>query len=127
MTFATTSTGTTQEDQVRGHNFRDVALVAVFIVIAAVLNAAFDVNLLAFREVGGDVFRAPEHDVVPVGLFLPLTRLLVLPSASGGDRERSLGYAGWREFRFGILAEVAEEDRFINAACHIKSTVAQGR
>src|SRR5262249_33134106 len=59
-----------------------------------------------------------DHDPVPLGLFLALARRLVAPRlrcrhAQIRHRPSILGAAD-----FGIGAEVADQDHFVDAACH---------
>src|SRR5216684_3355427 len=68
-----------EQDHLLGNHLREVLLLPVFVVVAARLEPALHINLLALEQVIGDILLPPENDVRPVGLFLPFTRLLVLP------------------------------------------------
>ncbi len=108
-----------QQDHIVGDHFGGPHLFAFFVVVAARLDAAFDVHLLAFGEIGRDVLSAPQDHVGPVGFFLPLARLLIFPAAVRGHRK-----LGDRRLRggvrgFGVAAEMSDQNHFIYATtCH---------
>src|SRR6185436_7652751 len=108
-----------QQDQVVGDDLRGVALIAVLILPTTRLDAAFNVDLLALGQVRGDVLGTPQDDVVPVGLFLPLAGLLVLPAPGRGDGEVGAGNAARGELGFGVFPKMSQQDDFVNATrCH---------
>src|SRR6185369_10063675 len=89
---------------------------AVLIVIAARLQAAFDVDLFALGQIRRDVLPAPQDAIGPVGFFLPLTACLILPTAVGGD-----GKLGHRRLRggisgLGVPSEMPDESDFVDAS-----------
>jgi hypothetical protein len=84
------------------------------------LQAAFDVNLLALRQIVGEILLSPKNDVVPVGFFLPLPALLVLPAAAGRNCKTRPSSTARGKSGLGVSAKVANENDFIDASgCHI--------
>src|SRR5207342_1382164 len=78
-----------------------------------------DVDLAALLQVlPGDLTDLSEQlDPMPLGFF-DLLAVLVLAhagcgQAQGGDRHAALGVLGFR-----IVAEIADEDHLVDAACH---------
>ena len=94
-----------------------VALVAVLVVPLPRLQAALDVDLLALGQVLGERFGrlAPEHDAVPLGLFLPLAGLVV-PDLGRRHVERGDRGAAWRVAQLGVAPEIADQNHFVHAA-----------
>ena len=81
-----------QENQITGHDFGHVFLLAGGLVVpGAGLQASFDVDLAALLQIfAGDLRQAlPEHDVVPLGAVLPFAGF-VFEALVGGDGQ--LGY-----------------------------------
>ena len=118
-TFGRVAAAATEQHQIIAHDFSEVLLLSVLFV-AARLQTALDVNLLALLQVVGNILRAPDGAVVPVRLFLPLAGLLIFPAAIGGDGERGLRYTAGRELGFGVFAQMTQQDDFVDASgCHI--------
>src|ERR1039458_6554498 len=86
-----------QKHEVLADDFGGVDLLAILIVVASGFQPAFHVDLLALKQVVGDVFRPPVFHAVPVGLFLPLSGLLVLPLSRGSPVQGVEGGAGARQ------------------------------
>src|ERR1700690_2356951 len=82
------ATSATEEAHVARDDLGDVLLVAVLVVVAAVGDAALDIDLAALGEIltAGLSLLAPDDDVVPLGLLL-LLALLIGPALGGGDGE----------------------------------------
>ena len=80
------------------------------------LQLAFDVNRAALLQVFADDFGgALEGDqVVPLGLVLPVA-FFVFDALGGGQREARDRHAAGGVLHFGILAQVAEQDDFVDA------------
>jgi len=114
----TITTAATEEHDLIGDYFCGVTLVAIFVIVAASLDAAFDVDLLAFGEVLGNAFVLEENDVGPIGFVLPLACGVVLDAAGGGDGKLTDCRALGGELCFGVFAEIADENNLIDAACH---------
>jgi hypothetical protein len=110
----------------------DVGAEALDAFLVGVLVGAqrpFDVDLAALAQVfTGDFGQlAEELDAVPFGPFLFLAGLLVVPRFGRGDADRrdraaTLGVSG-----FGIGAEIADQDDFVDAAGHGNSLNRNGR
>ena len=66
-----------QQEKLIGDNLGPVDFLAVLVLVAVRLKAAFDVDPLPFCQVGGHVLLAPEDDVVLVRLLFPLSSRLV--------------------------------------------------
>ena len=81
------SAAAAEQNHVIGHHFGGINLLTVLVVVAPRLQAAFDVNLLAFRQILTDIFLPPENHIRPVRLFLPFSCLLILPAPAGCDGE----------------------------------------
>src|ERR1039458_5056190 len=97
-----------QKHEVLADDFGGVDLLAILIVVASGFQPAFHVDLLALKQVVGAFFRPPVFHAVPVGLFLPLSGLLVLPLARGSQVEGRDGGAGGNEFCLRVFAEIAD-------------------
>jgi len=103
-----------------GDDFRRVLLDAVLVGVLARLQPPLDVDGPALLQVLAGDFRLPpeQHDAVPLGLLL-LLAALVLPGVGGrdvevGDRVARSGVAG-----FGITAEVADQDHFVDGGHNV--------
>src|SRR5262249_25248743 len=96
-------------------DFGRVALVAVLVVPLTRLQAAFDVDLFALGEIFGERFSRlpPEDDAVPLGFFLPLTRLVV-PHFGRRHVDRRDGGAARRVAQLGVAPEIADENDFVD-------------
>src|SRR5215469_15591590 len=106
----------TEQDQVIHHDFGHIALlICVLVVPGASLKASFNVDLAAFLEVFTGYFSqsSPGYDVVPLGLVLPLLVFIFVTIAGGNRESRHRGAAG-RVFQFRVLAEVSDEDNFVD-------------
>src|SRR5271165_910250 len=100
-----------QQDDVAGHNFGHVFLLAgSFVVPRAGLQTSLDVNLPALLQIlPGNLCQAlPEHHVVPLGAILPLAGF-VFEALVGGDGQLGHGCALRRVFDFGILAQISDQ------------------
>lgn len=105
--FSTFTTPTEQHYFI-GYDFGGIALVAIFVVVTARLQTAFDIDLFALGEVLGNTFVAPENDVVPVGLILPVACACIFDPTGSRDRETADRDALGSKLRFGIFAEIAD-------------------
>src|SRR5690606_27626062 len=99
----------------------DVGGVALDAVLAGVLvgtQRALDVDLAPLLEVfAGDLGQAAEElHPVPLGAFLHLPGLLVLPGFGGGHAERGDLAAALGVLDVGVVAEVADEDDLVDSA-----------
>ena len=105
----------------------DLGLVLLFaaglVVPGASLNLAFDEELRAFFDVvADDLGGALEaDDIVPLGLVGPVALSVLLP-VGGGEREAGDGHAAGGGTDLGVFADVAEEEDFIDALCHVKNS-----
>src|SRR3954453_5319994 len=104
-----------QNDFVR-HDLCRVHLFAVFVVVAASLEAALDVDLLTFHKVVGQILLPPDNHVGPVGFFLPLIRRLIFPTAGRSHRESRYRRSGRCELGLGISAQIAYKNHLVYAA-----------
>src|SRR5262249_18119301 len=116
-----------EQNHFLGDNLGIPTLVAVFIVKTVGAQPAFDVHLFALGQKVGEVFTPPKNDVMPIGLVLPFAGLLILEPPRGRDRKGGTRHAARREFRFGVPAEIAEENHFVDAASHTPVTLPQRR
>src|SRR4029450_12997979 len=112
---------TTEQRDAVGLDLGRVALVAVLVVPLAGLKTAFDVNLFTLREVFLKAFGglAPEHDAVPLGLFLPLV-VAVVPHLRCCQIQRGHGGAARCVAQLRVASEIAHENHFVHAA-HVAS------
>ena len=116
---ATTRAASAQQNHVLGHHLGRVNLLAVLIFIAARMQPAFHVNLLALGQGLRQVLRAPQDHVGPVGVFLPFAGLLVLPAAGSGHAELRYRRLRRRVGGLRVAAQMANKNHFIYAtACH---------
>ena len=95
-----------------------VPLVAVLVLPLAGLDAAFDVDGSALRQVlvahlGG---AAPDDDAMPLRAFLTFAAL-VRPVLARGEREVDDGLTVRGLAQLGVTSEVADEDGFVDT-CH---------
>src|SRR5580698_5005291 len=117
--------GTVEQGQLAAktlqHHLGRVAVLAGLILPFSRLQRAFDENLRAFLKVLlGDPAQilVEDDDAVPFGFLTPLAGRLVFPrirsrDAQIGNRPAVLGAADFR-----IRAEIADQDNFVDAACH---------
>jgi hypothetical protein len=105
-----------QQLHLGGHDVGGVLLHAVLVGVLAGLQAPFHVDRATLLEVfTGDLGHAVEEgDAVPFGFFLALTTGLVLPLAAGRHRDVADGRAAGQVAHLGILAEVADDDDFVD-------------
>src|SRR6202042_2798067 len=96
-------------------------LLAAGLVIPRVrAQTALDIDFVAFLQIlacnlGG---ARPSGNVVPLSAILPVA-FLVFEALVGGQAELGHGRALRRVLHFGIFAEVADEDNFVDAlSCH---------
>ena len=92
-------------------------------------QTAFDIHLRALAQIFTRDLGEPveEHHAVPLGALLGLTAGFVLPGLRGrhGDiRDRA---AGWHVFGFRIVAQVANQNDFVDAPRHEDPPVENGR
>src|SRR5262249_17031369 len=92
-----------------GDDLGYVTLLAVFIIVRARANAAFDVRLPPLGEIltAGLALFAPDDDVMPLGSFLPVA-LGVVPDLAGRDRKARHGAAVRGVAHLGVFAEIAD-------------------
>jgi hypothetical protein len=64
-----------------------------------------------------------DHDIVPLGLFLALARLLVAPAFRGRDAHVDDRIARIQPADFGIGPEISHQDDLVDAACHDTSPI----
>lgn len=97
-----------------GNDVVSGALDAVFALVFAALDTAFQVHLAAFTQVlTGDFGEFAVHgDVVPFGTFYALA-VAVVPRLAGGNAEVTDGLAVGHIADFRVAAEAADEDNFI--------------
>ena len=100
-----------------------VPLVAVLVFPFTRLDPALDVDGAALREVLMAEFAntSPGDDPVPFRSLDPLS-VLVVPGLAGRQREIADGLAVLRLSKFGIPAEVADENGF-GDACHAERSI----
>ena len=95
----------------------DVAFVAIAVVVAACVELAFDVELVALVDVFLDCLGelTPEDDVVPLGLLGDLGAVLEgVTTLGGGKAEAGDGDALVDVADFGLGAYVADEHYFVH-------------
>src|SRR5262245_21586635 len=103
------------------HHLGRVALDVVLVGPLAGLQLALEIDLGALLQIllGHPAETlAEDHDAVPLGLFLALAGVLVAPVLRGrdaqvDDRPAVLGPAHLR-----VLAEIADQNHLVDAACH---------
>src|SRR5690606_11989668 len=96
-----------------------VALLAVVAGVLAVADPALDVHLRTLAQVlGRDLAElAEEGHAVPLGLFLGVA-VAVLANTGGGQADLGHGHAALRVLRFRVVAQVADENCFVDATGH---------
>ena len=108
-----------------------IAVVALLVLPFARLQLAFDVDLGALAQVAlGDAHQpfGEDRHRVPLGAFLPLARVLVLPLLGRGDPKVADLAAILEALDFGVLPQVADKHDFVEAAGHYDPlAVARGR
>src|SRR5690606_39464133 len=99
-----------------------VALDAFLVSVLLGAQAALDVHLAPLAQVLAHDFRqaAEGLDPVPLGAFLVLAGLLVLPLLRGGDPDAADGHAAGRVADLGVGAEVADQDDLVDATSHVR-------
>src|SRR5262245_30727850 len=102
----------------------NVAFVAGLIIVGSSANAALDKNLTPLGEVlsAALALLAPDDDVVPLGALLAAASG-VLPDFRSGDGKTRHGAAIIGEPNFGIFAEIADEDDFIDGHIFLSEAV----
>lgn len=100
------------------HDLGDVALYAILIVVIPGADPAFDVQLRTlFHVLFGHLCQsAPKHDIVPLGLFDPLTVPVFIDLACC-KRELANGRIFIQVPCFGVFPDISNKDHFIY--CHI--------
>src|ERR1700722_12917068 len=95
-------------------------LAAGLVVPRAGLDLAFDQDLRSlFDVVADDLGGALEaDDIVPLGLVCPVALGIFLP-IGGGQGEAGDGHAAGGGTDLGVFADVAEEENFVDAFCHV--------
>src|SRR5713101_8997017 len=101
--------------EIVGNDLEAGALLAFFILPFAGLDASLDENQRASLEVllGDFGLLAPDDNLVPLRALLPLT-VAVLVRLVGGEREVRDGLAASGVARFGIAAQAADKNHFVN-------------
>src|SRR5262245_39407302 len=109
-----------EQDQILGDDLRAVLLFAALLVFPArSLDSAFNVDLGAFLHVFADDLRQalPSHNVVPLGAVLPFAGF-VFVTLVGGQAELGYRDAARRVLDLRILAQVPDQNHFVNALWH---------
>src|SRR5688572_15912899 len=103
-----------------GDDFGGVAVVALFVLPLAGAQRPFDVHLRALLQVlAGDFTQASEQrHVVPLGAFLVLAGLLVLPVFAGGHANVGDRHPRGHGPGFRVCAQVADQDDFVDPPRH---------
>jgi hypothetical protein len=98
-------------------------LAACLVVPGAGLDLAFNEDLRALFDVVADDLGGAlkADDIVPLGLVCPVALGIFLP-VGGGQREAGDGHAAGGGTDLGVFADVAEEEDFIDALCHVKNS-----
>src|SRR5208282_3531742 len=102
-------------------DFGRVAVIAALVLPLARLQLALEIDLRALLAILlGDLAEVlvEDHDVVPLGLLLALARGLVAPGLGGGGREAYNLIAGIEPPDVGVLAQIADQNDFVDAARH---------
>src|ERR1700722_5535469 len=104
-----------------GDDLGGVAVAAFLVLPFAGAQPALDIDLRALAQVlGGDLAQAPEQrHVVPLGAFLLLAGLLVLPTLGGCEPHVGHRHARGHGPRLGISAQMTDKDDFVDAARHV--------
>src|SRR5690348_17491085 len=114
--------GTPEHLHLVGDDVGAPALDAFLVGVLAAADCALDVHLPAFLQVfAGDLGQAAEEfHPMPLGAFLLLAGLLVLPAFRGGDADRAHRGARRAVARFRVRAQIADQDDLVDAACHVR-------
>src|SRR5690606_38135365 len=107
--------------QAADRDFGGVAVVAVLVLPLAGPKLAFDVDLAALAQIAfghADQAFGLQHDRVPLRPFLALPGLPILPAFRGRDTQVGNAAAILEAFHFRVLAEIADQDDLVDAACH---------
>src|SRR5690554_4705373 len=109
------------------HHLGGVTLDAVLFPLAG-LQSALDVELGALAYIFADDLRqaTEEHHAVPLGTFLLLTGLLVLPAVAGCQRHVGDGVAVGHVAHFRVAAHVTDQDYLVYASGHAHSPRVSG-
>ncbi len=101
--------------EIGGDNFKAGALLAFLVLPFAGLDAAFYENERAFFQVllGDFGLLAPDDNFVPFGAFLAFA-VAIFVSFVCGDGKICDGLAAGGEAGFGVAAETADEDDFVD-------------
>jgi hypothetical protein len=103
------------------HDFRRVAILALLVLPFAGLQLTLDINLHALLQILlGDLGQivVEDHHIMPLGLFLAVAAVLVAPAFGGGQREVDDRIAGIQPPNLRILAQIANQNDFVDAASH---------
>src|SRR5690349_17111751 len=120
------ATTTTQHRQLTHVDFGAVAGLVVLVLPLAILDASFDVNLVALLTVLlHDVGKAralgvPHYAAVPLGLLLLLT-IRRVPLPARGKRESCDSVATGCRPHFRIAAQVSDQHHLVKTSAHFAS------
>jgi hypothetical protein len=97
-------------------DFSGIAIGAALILPLARAQAAFDVHLRTLAQIlcGNLGQAAIEHHGMPFRVFAHLAALLVLPLVGGGNAHVADLVATRESARFGVAAQVADDDDFVD-------------
>src|SRR5262249_38004626 len=107
--------------EARNPHFGRVALLAALVGPLAGRKLAFDIDL---RTLAHELLRdlgqlfIEDHDPVPFGALLALAGLAIAPGIRRGHRHVHHGPAILHGPHFGVAAEIADQDDFVDAARH---------
>ena len=104
------------------HHLRRVPVLAALVLPFPRLQLALDIDLHALLQVLlghlGEVV-VEDDDVVPLGLFLAVARILVAPALRGGDAQIDDRIAGVQPAHLGIGSQIAHQNDLVYAARHL--------
>src|SRR5262245_41520727 len=106
------------------HDLGRVLVLALLVLPFARLQRAFEVNLGAFLEVlFGDPAQVliEDHHPMPFGALASLAGRLVAPRIGGGDAQIDHRPPVLHAPDLRILAEIADQNHLVHAACHDRS------
>lgn len=105
-----------------GNDLSRIALYAILLPLTGA-QAAFDVYLAALLHVLADDLRqlAREHHVVPLRAFLAFAGTLIGPVFRRRQRQVAERIAIRKVLQLRILTDIADQDDFVNAFCHVSS------
>src|SRR5207244_1332854 len=111
-----------EQNHIASADFGSFSLIAVLVVPLAGLQAAFDVNQPAFRQILVADFRkpVPSDDVMPFRALLTFAGSFIVPgivSRHGKAAERN---AAGGVFELRITTEPAHKNHFVHGFCHSK-------